>query len=117
MGAEGRCRSPRPQLDWVVYRRKRDSIVGSIRDKAAEMRRSSHHPDLVMSDRQLAILAFLMGGKHPKAIARTLGLSVHTINWHVARLRRKLGAGSNAEFVAIALRHGFIELPGSDDRS
>jgi DNA-binding CsgD family transcriptional regulator len=45
-----------------------------------------------------------------KTVARALGISVHTVKFHLEALFAKLDATSRAEAVAKGLRGGVIEL-------
>ena len=54
------------------------------------------------------VLALLAEGASNKAIARVLGVSVHTAKFHVASLTEKLGAKGRLEAVAIAIRSGLV---------
>ena len=45
-----------------------------------------------------------------KAVARRLGISVHTVKFHLEALFAKLEATSRAEAVAKGLRGGVIEV-------
>jgi DNA-binding CsgD family transcriptional regulator len=63
---------------------------------------------IALTAREREVLALLAAGASNKAIARTLGVSVHTAKFHVASLTEKLGASGRLEAVAIALRAGLI---------
>jgi DNA-binding NarL/FixJ family response regulator len=65
-------------------------------------------PAAILTPREREVLTLLAAGASNKAIARTLGLSVHTVKFHVASLIDKLGARGRVEAVAIALRTGLI---------
>jgi DNA-binding NarL/FixJ family response regulator len=65
------------------------------------------HP-VILTPREREVLALLAAGASNKAIARALGLSVHTAKFHVASLIEKLGAGGRLEAVAIAIRTGLV---------
>jgi DNA-binding CsgD family transcriptional regulator len=65
-------------------------------------------PPLTMRERE--VLALLAEGASNKAIARALGVSVHTAKFHVASLTEKLGATGRLEAVAIAIRSGLVML-------
>jgi DNA-binding NarL/FixJ family response regulator len=64
--------------------------------------------DVALTAREREVLALLAAGASNKAIARALGVSVHTAKFHVASLTEKLGASGRLEAVAIALRTGLI---------
>jgi len=50
-----------------------------------------------LSDREKETLRLLLGGHDAKSIARSLGLSVHTVNERLRDARRKLGVASSRE--------------------
>jgi DNA-binding CsgD family transcriptional regulator len=63
---------------------------------------------VILTPREREVLTLLAAGASNKAIARALGLSVHTAKFHVASLIEKLGAGGRLEAVAIAIRTGLV---------
>lgn len=63
---------------------------------------------VALTSREREVLTLLAAGASNKAIARELGLSVHTAKFHVASLTEKLGANGRLEAVAIAIRAGLI---------
>jgi len=65
-------------------------------------------PATVLTPREREVLALLAAGASNKAIARALGVSVHTAKFHVASLADKLGASGRLEAVAIAIRSGLV---------
>jgi DNA-binding CsgD family transcriptional regulator len=65
-------------------------------------------PAATLTPREREVLSLLAAGASNKAIARALGLSVHTAKFHVASLTEKLGARGRLEAVAIAIRTGLI---------
>jgi len=56
------------------------------------------------------VLALLAEGLSNKAIARRLGISVHTAKFHVGALMDKLDAVGRTDAVAHAVRRGVIHL-------
>jgi len=64
----------------------------------------------LLTARELEILALLGDGLSNKEVARRLGISGHTVKFHIESLYRKLAAGSRAEAVQKGLRQGLIEL-------
>jgi two-component system nitrate/nitrite response regulator NarL len=64
-------------------------------------------PDRIATDlltpRELQVLTAISAGMSNKAVARSLGISLHTVKFHVESLFRKLGARSRAEAVARGL--------------
>ncbi len=66
--------------------------------------------DAVLSPRELEVLALMAEGASNKAIARRLGISVHTAKFHVGQLLDKLDATGRTDAVAHAARIGVIQL-------
>jgi DNA-binding NarL/FixJ family response regulator len=64
----------------------------------------------LLTPREREILALVGGGLSNKAVARQLGISVHTVKFHMEALFAKLDATTRAEAVAKGLRGGVIEL-------
>jgi DNA-binding NarL/FixJ family response regulator len=63
-----------------------------------------------LTPRELEILACLGEGLSNKAVARRLGISAHTVKFHLEAVFAKLGASSRADAVARGLRGGLILL-------
>jgi DNA-binding CsgD family transcriptional regulator/pimeloyl-ACP methyl ester carboxylesterase len=59
-----------------------------------------------LSRRELEVLRLVAAGESNSQIARRLGLSIHTVERHVANLYRKIGARGRADATAYALRNG-----------
>ena len=66
--------------------------------------------EATLTARELEVLALLAEGASNKAIARRLGISVHTAKFHVGSLLDKLDVGGRAGAVAEAARRGVIQL-------
>jgi two-component system, NarL family, nitrate/nitrite response regulator NarL len=67
-------------------------------------------PPALLTPREAEILTLVGQGMSNKAAARQLGISVHTVKFHLEALFAKLEATSRAEAVAKGLRGGVIEL-------
>lgn len=63
-----------------------------------------------LSPREQEVLALVASGLPNKAIARALGISDHTVKFHVSSVLTKLDAGSRTEAVTIATRQGILSL-------
>lgn len=63
-----------------------------------------------LTPREVEILRCLGDGMSNKAIARALGISAHTVKFHLEAVFAKLSATSRAEAVAKGLRQGLILL-------
>jgi DNA-binding CsgD family transcriptional regulator len=66
--------------------------------------------DVVLTPREVEVLALLAEGASNKTIARHLGISVHTAKFHVGSLIDKLDAVGRTDVVAHAARLGVIRL-------
>jgi DNA-binding NarL/FixJ family response regulator len=63
-----------------------------------------------LTPRESEILSALGEGMSNKEVARALGISAHTVKFHLETIFRKLEVTSRAEAVAKGLRRGIIEL-------
>jgi DNA-binding NarL/FixJ family response regulator len=91
-------------------------IDGSLGD-AADLDRSAAAGSSIateeggpLSRREREVLSLVAAGLPNKAIARELGISDHTVKFHVSSLLTKLDAGSRTEAVTIATRQGILSL-------
>ena len=64
----------------------------------------------VLTPREIEVLEALSDGLSNKAAAGRLGISPHTVKFHIESLLRKLGAASRAEAVAKGLKRLMIEI-------
>lgn len=67
-------------------------------------------PDDTLTDRERQVLALVALGLPNKAIAVELGISEHTVKFHVAAILGKLDAASRTEAVTTAARRGMLVL-------
>lgn len=63
-----------------------------------------------LTPRELEVLAALADGASNKVIARRLGISFHTVKFHIASILEKLDAESRTEALAEAARRGLVML-------
>jgi two-component system, NarL family, nitrate/nitrite response regulator NarL len=70
----------------------------------------SEEPCPLLTPREVEVLAALSDGLSNKQAARRLGISPHTVKFHVEALFRKLDVGTRAEAVAKGLRRQFFEV-------
>jgi two-component system nitrate/nitrite response regulator NarL len=63
-----------------------------------------------LTPRETEILTLVGEGMSNKAVARRLGISIHTVKFHLEALFAKLDATSRAEAVAKGLRGGILEI-------
>ncbi|MBB3175832.1 response regulator transcription factor [Variovorax sp. Sphag1AA] len=77
---------------------------------ATESTPASDNNEAALTPRELEVLALMAEGASNKAIARRLGISVHTAKFHVGSLLDKLDATGRTDAVAQAVRQGVIHL-------
>ena len=63
-----------------------------------------------LTSRELEVLRLVAQGLPNKAIALELGISEHTVKFHVGTVLGKLNAASRTEAVALAVRAGLLPL-------
>lgn len=109
---------------WASLPRRagRDEIEASIRAVAVGL--VVVHPDAldqpapvrasmdggVLTPREIEVLGMLAAGLPNKAIASKLGVSAHTVKFHVGSIMTKLHASSRTEAVTDGIRRGLIFL-------
>jgi DNA-binding CsgD family transcriptional regulator len=67
-------------------------------------------PPVLLTPREIEVLGALGNGMTNKEAARLLGISPHTVKFHIESLFRKLGAASRAEAVAKGMRQQIVEF-------
>lgn len=63
-----------------------------------------------LTPREREVLRGFLAGRYNKEMAAELGISENTIKGYRRKATKKLGAGSAAELVVLAIRGGFIKL-------
>lgn len=63
-----------------------------------------------LTPREVEVLGMLAEGQSNKSIAHRLGISEHTVKFHVTSIMGKLSAGSRTEAVTQGIRQGLIML-------
>ncbi len=63
-----------------------------------------------LTPREVQVLRMLADGLGNKELADRLGISEHTIKFHVAQILAKLGAASRTEAVTIGIKRGLVPL-------
>ena len=61
-----------------------------------------------LTSRELEILGMMAEGLGNRAIGKSLGISTHTVKFHIAVILDKLSARSRTEAVAIGMRRGLL---------
>ena len=90
--------------------RRRAAGARAGRRSARRLRAAADDAPPLLTPREAEILTLVGQGMSNKAVARALGISVHTVKFHLEALFAKLEATSRAEAVAKGLRGGVIEL-------
>jgi len=91
----------------VLHRDTVDSLLPAV---------SSHSRDLppvsqqALTPREIEVLGMLAEGLGNKTIAWRLGISEHTVKFHVGSILAKLNASSRTEAVTLGIRQGLIML-------
>ena len=67
-------------------------------------------PASSLTARELEVLRMLADGAANKTIGWKLGISEHTVKFHVAQILAKLNAGTRTEAVTVGIRRGLILL-------
>jgi DNA-binding CsgD family transcriptional regulator len=65
----------------------------------------------LLSPREEEVLCHLVEGLTYAAIARRMGLSVHTVDTYLRRIRRKTSACNTAQLVMLAVRRQAVRIP------
>ena len=88
---------------------------------APEEDEAAPEPDVILlgrlTPRERTVLRLLAEGRGMPEIARTMGVSEHTVRTHMQNLYAKLGAHSRLDVVRFAARHGLVELEGGADQT
>jgi len=59
--------------------------------------------DDVFSDQDLQILRWIVAGKTDRDIGTLMGLSAKTVNYHVEKMKQRLGVGTRVQLAVAAL--------------
>jgi len=84
-------------------------LLRLLQSSRQDVPRSNPPPEL--APREIDVLQYAMAGLRNKAIARQLGISVHTVRAHLQNAMAKLHVHSKLEAAIVALRAGLIEFP------
>ena len=70
----------------------------------------SNLPGESLTERETEVLQLLSQGLANKQIATSLGISEHTVKFHVSSIYTKLGATNRAEAVRLGVQGGLVVL-------
>lgn len=79
-------------------------------------------PVVKLTKRKMEVLRLIVNGKSSPQIAVILGISIHTVEAHRAKLMKEIGVHKTADLVVHAIRNSlvsvsFIEAPDTQDKS
>jgi DNA-binding NarL/FixJ family response regulator len=64
--------------------------------------------DQILTPREIEVVRMIADGLGNKEIASKLGISDHTVKFHISSIFAKLGAANRAEAVVLGIRQGLI---------
>jgi DNA-binding CsgD family transcriptional regulator len=86
-------------------------VAGGMPSHLAVAFRQRDEPDAEpLTGREHDVLALLVLGARNRAIAQRLGISAHTVKFHVASILGKLGVATRTQAVREALRRGLVTM-------
>jgi DNA-binding NarL/FixJ family response regulator len=86
------------------------SLGGALLASAALSAEGTSASGEELTEREREVLQLVALGLANKSIAARLGISEHTVKFHVAAILGKLGAGSRTEAVHLGARRGLVAL-------
>jgi len=87
-----------------------DVVVDEAAVRAGARLDGAESGDGALTRRELSVLRLVAHGLGNKEIASELGISTHTVKYHLASLLSKLGVHTRTEAVTIGLRQGLVPL-------
>ena len=87
-----------------------DVVVDEAAVRAGARLDGAETGDGALTRRELSVLRLVAHGLGNKEIASELGISTHTVKYHLASLLAKLGVHTRTEAVTIGLRKGLVPL-------
>lgn len=85
-----------------------DALDSLLSSSDAEAQSELDSSDQILTPREIEILRMIADGLGNKEIASKLGISDHTVKFHISSIFAKLGASNRAEAVTLGIRHGLI---------
>ncbi|MFL5459842.1 MAG: response regulator transcription factor [Gemmatimonadales bacterium] len=87
-----------------------DVVVDEAAVRAGARLDEAENGNRALTRRELSVLRLVALGLGNKEIASQLGISTHTVKYHLASLLAKLGVHSRTEAVTMGLRKGLVPL-------
>jgi len=94
----------------VLVQRQLLATVLNAQSPSSEQLNTSNDGNAQLTPRELEVLTAMADGATNKAIARRLGISFHTVKFHVAAILEKLDADTRTEAVMKAAQLGIVML-------
>lgn len=94
----------------VVFQRQLLPALLNRDASSSERSKSGDNGHLGLTTREIEVLKAMADGASNKAIARRLGISSHTVKFHVAAILEKLDADTRTEAVIKAAQLGIVML-------
>ncbi len=94
----------------VVFQRQLLAALLNAESLSGEQLNITNTGNAQLTPRELEVLTAMADGATNKAIARRLGISFHTVKFHVAAVLEKLDADTRTEAVMKAAQHGIVML-------
>jgi NarL family two-component system response regulator YdfI len=88
----------------VIHPDALDSLLSADAEKQSQLDSS----DQILTPREIEVLRMIAEGLGNKEIASKLGISDHTVKFHISSTFAKLGASNRAEAVTLGIRLGLI---------
>jgi DNA-binding NarL/FixJ family response regulator len=79
------------------------AAIQPSRDRFEPESQKENRPEPVLSAREEQVLQYIARGYTHHQVARRLGISQHTVDTYVKRIREKLGVGNKAELTQAAM--------------
>lgn len=83
-------------------------LAAEVLDSIRRAPQGEANPVAAMTQRQREILQLLAEGRSAKEIARALGISTRTVEFHKYRMMESLGVENSAELIRFAIKHGIV---------
>lgn len=89
-----------------------ETLIRAIRSAASRLRPGPAEPEApeppALSGRESEVLHLIADGCTHHQVAHRLGISAHTVDTYMKRIRTKLGAATKAELIRLAVRDGLL---------
>jgi len=98
----------RAALDGKTYLT--PQLAGEVLETMRQGPERAADPVSTLTARQREVLQLVAEGRSAKEIARSLSISVRTVEYHKYQLMETLGLRTSAELIHFALKHGLVEF-------